>query len=369
MEDGCQDMRHVTHFTQKSQDTQRIKHLVSLKTLRVFTIFIDHTMSTKSSLLTTLNPQLRIQVLLENEAVTPTKEFKAGAAMSEPMFDALVAHVFGMTSFDTGSLDEYNITFKYRIEERHGSQWINFDSTEGLGFALENNQGQGYIFLSANITKKGADIPTLMAPSPVRFVNGSVKPKVAKKARPTKHKASSSSSKGAGSKKPLGPFILSTLKDLLDLGIDSPPRLQVALFVGYTNVDSATFKETMKKLEVDRSIEVRSKDTVSLTEAGAALAPSITTPATTNVEVQARLKSMVKAKGPLIFDILCDGRSHVSQIVAEAVGHKNVQSAGFKDPVKQMKSLKILEHPEGDKNRIRLTNMAFPFGRPIVEEV
>jgi hypothetical protein len=26
-----------------------------------------------------------------------------------------------------------------------------------------------------------------------------------------------------------------------------------------------------------------------------------------------------------------------------------------------------LEHPEGDKNRIRLTNMAFPFGRPIVE--
>jgi hypothetical protein len=159
------------------------------------------------------------------------------------------------------------------------------------------------------------------------------------------------------------------LKDLLDLGIDSPPRLQVALFVGYTNVDSATFKETMKKLEVGGSIEVRSKDTVSLTEAGAALAPSITTPVTTNVEVQARLKSMLKAKGPLIFDILCDGRSHVSQLVAEAVGHNNVQSAGFKDPVKQMKSLKILEHPEGDKNRMRLTNMAFPFGCPIIEEV
>lgn len=158
MEDGCQDMRHVTHLTQKSQDTQRIKHLVSLKTLRVFTIFIDHTMSTKSSLLTTMNPQLRIQVLLENEAGTPTKEFKAGA-MSEPTFDALVALVFGMTSFDTGSLDEYNITFKYRIEERHGSRWINFDSTEGLGFALENNQGQGYIFSLPTLPRKEPTFP------------------------------------------------------------------------------------------------------------------------------------------------------------------------------------------------------------------
>ena len=55
------------------------------------------------------------------------------------------------------------------------------------------------------------------------------------------------------------------------------------------------------------------------------------------LEVQARLKSMLKAKGPLIFDILCDGRSHACQQVAEAVGHSNVQSAGFKDPVKQMK--------------------------------
>jgi hypothetical protein len=270
-----------------------------------------------------MNPHQLVQVRFENEPGTPTKEFKA-CELSEPTFDALVTRVFRMTSYD-GPLDQYNVTFKYHIE---ASRWVNFDSTEGLGYAIQNNQDKGYVFLSANIVKKGATALSMVAPSPVRSAKDEAKPRVAKTSRTTKQKTLGSQ-KGTRTAGPRGPVILSTLKNLLDLGIDAPPRLQVAMFTGYSNVDSATFKGAMKKLMLDGLIEYPDKGTVSLTAAGIAQAPSVTTPATTNEEVQTRLKSMLKAKGPLIFNILKDGRSHACQQVANTVGHSNVQSAGF----------------------------------------
>lgn len=318
-------------------------------------------MMTTTSPPITVNPELRIQVLFENELGMPTKEFKAGI-LAEPTFDALVTHVFRMTSFGD-SLDDYNITFKYRIEEKHASRWVNFDNSEGLGYAIQSNQARGYAFISVSVVKKGAIAPTMVSPSPARSTKGTAKPKVAKKTRTTKAKAPTPR-KSTGPKLPVEQKILTALKELLDLGIAAPPRLQIALFSGYSNLQSLGFKTAMKKLVTDGLVEYPDKETMSLTQTGVAQAPTAATPATTNEQVQARLKSMLKDKAPVIFDILHDGRPHIREELAAQVGYSNVMSKGFKDALKQMISLKMVEHPDGNKNLVQLTDIAFPFGRP-----
>lgn len=110
-------------------------------------------------------------------------------------------------------------------------------------------------------------------------------------------------------------------------------------------------------------IEYPDKKKVSLTQTGAAQAPSTATPVTNNEQLQARLKSMLKDKAPIIFNILEDGPPHVREHLAAQVGHSNVQSKGFKDALKQMFSLKMVEHPDSNNNLIQLTGIAFPLGR------
>ena len=315
----------------------------------------------------TINPHFRIQVLLENEAGAPTKEFTA-ADLTEPTFDALVAHVFEMTSLK-GTLNDFTATFKYQIEELHGSRFVNFDSTEGLGYAIESNQEKGYVFISASIFKKGTT-PALTPPV-VSAAKATAKPKVAKKARATKAKAPSSSRKSVGGPKiPIEQLILSSLKELLDLGIDAPPRLQVAVFSGYSNLQSKGFVKAMKELYTGKGfIEYPDSKTVRLTLAGIANASSVASAASTNEQVQQRFKNMLKEKAPEVFEILKDGRAHDREHVAASVGYSCLQSKGFVKALKQMKGLNLIEYPKDAKKKlVQLTDLAFPFGRPAAEE-
>jgi hypothetical protein len=131
-------------------DTKRRHHHYFAADSNFFSVFHTCMISISQYPSINLNPQLRIQVLLENEAGAPTKEFKAGA-MSEPTFDALVAHVFDMACFSHDSLDQYDVTFKYQIEQLHGSRFVNFDSTEGLGYAIQSTQDKKYMCLSLRL--------------------------------------------------------------------------------------------------------------------------------------------------------------------------------------------------------------------------
>jgi len=322
-------------------------------------------MTTSASPSLSLNPSTRIQLLFENERGQPTKEFNAGD-LSELTFDALVAKAFAMSLPNETARDEYSVTFKYQIEERHESRWVNFENTEGLGYAFQSSHDKGYVFISASIIKKGA--VALVPPSPVvspSKVTKTTKPKVAKKAKTTKAKAPSPRGTKGG-KVPVEQRILSSLKELLDLGITAPPRSQIALFSGYSNVQSASFKKAMKNLNQELGfIDYPDKDTVRLTATGTSQAPSAVAPATSNHEIQERLKKMLKDKAPAIFDQLKDGRSHAREQVAATVGYSNMASKGFKDAVKQMLSLNMIEESkEGKKKLIQLTDIAFPFGRP-----
>ena len=186
----------------------------------------------------TINPLFRMQVLLENEPGKPTKEFKAGD-LSEPSFNALAAARMFQMALPNEDPDQYNSTFKYRLEERHESHWVNFENTEGLGFAIQSNEVKGYIFISASFVQKGAPVlavcPGIVSSSP----QVKTKHKVAKKkAKMTKHKATTRDLTMSVEQK-----ILLAMKELLELGVTSPPRKQIALCSGYTNVKSKAFKD------------------------------------------------------------------------------------------------------------------------------
>ena len=139
----------------------------------------------------TVNPNFRIQVIFEHESGNPTKEFKAGD-LSEPSFHALAARTFQM-AFSNEDPDQYNATFKCRIEEKHESRWINFENTEGLGFAIQSNDDKRYAFISVSFIQKGAACPVISIVSSSLQVT--TKRKVAKKTKRTKHRGTTGNPK------------------------------------------------------------------------------------------------------------------------------------------------------------------------------
>ena len=88
-------------------------------------------------------------------------------------------------TFPNEDPDQYNATFKYRLEERHESRWVNFENTEGLGFAIQSNQDKGYVFVSVNFVKKGAVALLIMEVSPA-IVSSSNKATTKRKVRSPK---------------------------------------------------------------------------------------------------------------------------------------------------------------------------------------
>lgn len=270
-----------------------------------------------------MDPRLRIQVLFENLVGTPTKEFKAGL-LTEPSFAALRSHV--MTLLPDDEQDKDQMSFKYRIEERHGSRWVSFQDTEGLGYAIESrNQDKDYVFIAVVNENKAA---AAAVPSPVvshsttTITKAKAKSKVAKKTKSTKAKAPP---RNLADKVPVERLILSSLKEQLDLGIAAPSRLQVCDFSGYKNLQSKGYVTAMKKLKDAGLVTYPDKDTVALTQEGAAQAPSTSARATTNEEVQERLKNMLKDKAVNVFDILKDGRASRASVVGHWIQAHAVQ--------------------------------------------
>lgn len=193
-----------------------------------------------------------------------------------------------------------------------------------------------------------------------------VKPKVAKKAQATKAKAISFHKNAGGAKLSVEQKIVIALKELHDLGITSPPRLQVALFSGYANVRSKGFANALSKLSKTQGLlEYSDSKSVRLTQAGITKAGSVMPPSS-NEQVHEKIKNLLKETETKIFDQLVDGLSHIREQVAADVGYSNVRSKSFANSLSKMSSLGFLEYVKGDskKNLISLTDIAFPLGRP-----
>lgn len=312
-----------------------------------------------------VDPLFRIQVLLQHDIHRPTREFKV-EDLVEPTFEALLSHIFSMSKLSIEDKNDYNSTFKYRLEEKHDSRWVNFADTRGFGFALEGNQDKGYVFISACIVKKGAKPPPVVATAAARVSTPATKTKTVKKAKPTKAKASSPSSRGGGGGS-LEQKILGALKELYELGITAPPRIQVALFSGHKSLKTKSFANALSKLAKSQGlIEYPDSKTVALTQAGIAKAGSVSPP-TSNEQVHAKICALLGGTEVKIFNELVDGACHSREDVATSIGLTSIKTKSFANCLSKMSSLGFLEYVKGDgkgSNGVRLTDIAFPLGRP-----
>lgn len=170
---------------------------------------------------------------------------------------------------------------------------------------------------------------------------------------------------GEEGKKPVSERIVSALAELRVLKIIEPPRVQVALFSGYTNVKSAGYAKALSQLKGMDLIEYPSNTTVRLTAKGEETVKAVDAPKD-NAAVHERLKLLLKPTTIKVFDVLRDGRPHRRTDVATATNYTNEKSAGFAKALSTMSSLGILQYlrTEQKETLVQLTDIAFPYGRP-----
>lgn len=281
-----------------------------------------------------IKPQLRFQVLQENKPGQQIQEFKA-ADLAELTYDAFAAHVSALAFPLEQDPEQLMTSFKYRqVEEHDESRWVYFKDTEGLNFAIQSNQSRGIVFVSAFVETKGASLLFSGSEEPagtavVDATANAVKARAVKKTNTSaKHSKPSSSLIANGLGSSVEQRILAALKELRALGIADPPRKQVALFSGYSNVQSKSFANALSKLSTQGLVKYPDSKLVCLTEEGAVQAGPVTTP-TSNHVVQERLKNFLQPKAIEIFNTLSDGLAHLREDVAAATGYTNVHSKSF----------------------------------------
>ncbi|KAL7553354.1 hypothetical protein ACHAWF_016629 [Thalassiosira exigua] len=164
-------------------------------------------------------------------------------------------------------------------------------------------------------------------------------------------------------------MIIKSIAELTALGKPNPPRIQVAMFSGYSNPSSKGFANALSALKTDGMVAYPDNKSVALTRKGieSAEAKKITPPQS-NIEVHDRMKALMKPKQEQIFNCLADGKPYLRDEIAARVGHTNPSSKGWANSVSKMSSIGILCYPRDDsdpkKKWVQLTDMCFPFGRP-----
>jgi len=147
---------------------------------------------------------------------------------------------------------------------------------------------------------------------------------------------------------------------------DSPTRELVATIAGFPDPKSSTVAHAYTKLKNEKLILCNSK-TVSLTDAGSEAAGPVSLVNTSEPIHDAFKKKLKGLKPRQIFEILLDGRAVDRETIADTIG-TNVKSSTFAHALTPLRKLGLLEEV-GDKTnpkrkRLRLTDSAFPFGRP-----
>ena len=166
--------------------------------------------------------------------------------------------------------------------------------------------------------------------------------------------------------------ICNSLMELRALNIYKPPRIQVALSAGYSNIKSNGFVKSLSQLCKSGLISYPDKTSLSLTQGAVASLPAVTPPPN-NEALQERIcrllvnqkkgKKVGSSKTALIFDALKDGKVHTRQDIANAIGYTNLKSDGFVKGLSALSSMGLLSYP--DSKTVVMTDIAFPYGRPL----
>ena len=192
------------------------------------------------------------------------------------------------------------------------------------------------------------------------------KPTNAKYALPTKARRKSTTATAGKAKGSVKERILGALGSLHAIGIAEAPRIQLALWSGYSNVNSAGFAKALSQTKKDGLIQYPSGKTVSLTDEGRQTdAAKSTVPPKDNAAVHAQIKSLLKPIQIRMFDLLANGAAQTREDLAAGMGYTNLNSSGYAKSLYGMSSLGLIHYPtdatDKKKKLVQLSSICFPF--------
>lgn len=145
---------------------------------------------------------------------------------------------------------------------------------------------------------------------------------------------------------PVQERILSAIANLESLGITDIPRIQVAVFSGYSNTASTGFAKAIGALRTNGLIDYPSSGTICLTNEGRAIAPKSDVPLSSE-ELQERVIKLIEPVGGRILRVIieCYPEPILRTELAEKTGYSNTASTGFAKAIGRLRSLGLIEYP------------------------
>ena len=196
------------------------------------------------------------------------------------------------------------------------------------------------------------------------------------------NKTSSKPKQGGGTNGKLAEVvdkILSFLFEMYEMGTTVVKEDQVLKESGYARTDSTGYRAAMKEVIKNLGYVQKSAGTMSLTEEGLKYMSSkqgntATKTPTTNKEVEESLKKRImkfsKGKAPqkaldAIWDVLKDNDEHERDELVAAGGYKRPDSTGYREIMKWMKQLDVVEQPStGKKGMFKFNSKTvYPFDK------
>lgn len=184
--------------------------------------------------------------------------------------------------------------------------------------------------LSTGLGRQGEAMPTKSGPPPKE-------PHSAAGAR-VKHSPDSPVGGGSSLSRP-SLKVLEALSFWNDLGFTSPSREQVGVVAGYSP-SSGGFGNLLGKLRSDGLIDYPRPGEISLTDAGAAVAPE----SDKGSSVLDRLANVLSRPQMAVLSALPEGATLSKSEVAEAAGY-SATSGGFGNLLGSLRTLKIIDYP------------------------
>mmetsp|Transcript_16948 Transcript_16948/g.48687 ORF Transcript_16948/g.48687 Transcript_16948/m.48687 type:complete len:462 (+) Transcript_16948:174-1559(+) len=239
-------------------------------------------------------------------------------------------------------------------------------------FILSRASSTAKIPVAVPITPKatfdpGAKLAAAAAATPVAKPTAvKAKSTSAKYALPTKARRKSTTATSGKAKGSVKERILGALGQLHAIGIAEAPRIQLALWSGYSNVNSAGFAKALSQTKKEGHIQYPSGKAVSLTDSGRQTEAAMSTvPPKDNAAVHAQIKSLLKPIQIRMFDLLADGAVQTREDLAAGMGYTNLNSAGYAKSLSGMSSLGLIHYPkdatDNKKKLVQLSSICFPF--------
>jgi len=137
------------------------------------------------------------------------------------------------------------------------------------------------------------------------------------------------------------------MAELEALGIGKAPRVQIAMFSGYTNIMSKGFANSISQLRTAGYIDYPDAGTASLTMEGRVFANLAIKPRTTQ-ELQGRVMQMLGGSARRILEPLIRNYpdAMTKEELMEQAGYSNMMSKGFANTVSRLRTLKLIDYPE-----------------------